>query len=239
VQVPVTALSMGHVALDLDLFAQDNSGTRKEGVGYTSQGFDGDGVMPAYIGEEGCCLTTELKPGSDNGQSGFGFVLDRVLPAARALTSAPVLPRLDSGHDALENRVRADAEQSDFLIQWNPRQTDPVKVLAQAEALGAAVHWESSRPGKRVGTFSVRETRTSQGTAYTHRRVTRVVERTIDRRGQTLLVPELEIEGWWTSLDHPDATIIDLYRDHATSEQFHSEFKTDLDLERLPSVNPG
>lgn len=25
------------------------------------------------------------------------------------------------------------------------------------------------------------------------------------------------------------------YRDHATAEQFHSEFKTDLDIERLPS----
>jgi hypothetical protein len=36
----------------------------------------------------------------------------------------------------------------------------------------------------------------TQGTAYTHRRVTRVVERTIDRRGQTMLVPVLEIEGW-------------------------------------------
>ena len=29
--------------------------------------------------------------------------------------------------------------------------------------------------------------------------------------------------------------MIALYRDHATSEQFHSEFKTDLDIERLPS----
>jgi hypothetical protein len=26
-----------------------------------------------------------------------------------------------------------------------------------------------------------------------------------------------------------------LYKDHATHEQFHSEFKTDMDLERLPS----
>jgi hypothetical protein len=33
----------------------------------------------------------------------------------------------------------------------------------------------------------------------------------------------------------PDAKIIALYCDHATSEQFHSEFKTDLDIERLPS----
>jgi len=32
-----------------------------------------------------------------------------------------------------------------------------------------------------------------------------------------------------------EATIIALYAGHATSEQFHSEFKTDLDLERLPS----
>lgn len=28
---------------------------------------------------------------------------------------------------------------------------------------------------------------------------------------------------------------ISLYRNHALSEQFHSEFTTDLDLERLPS----
>ena len=29
--------------------------------------------------------------------------------------------------------------------------------------------------------------------------------------------------------------IIDLYADHGTHEQFHSEFKTDMDLVRLPS----
>lgn len=29
--------------------------------------------------------------------------------------------------------------------------------------------------------------------------------------------------------------IIALYQDHGTSEQFHSELKTDMDLERLPS----
>ncbi len=34
------------------------------------------------------------------------------------------------------------------------------------------------------------------------------------------------------NLTHP---LIALYRDHATSEQFHSELKTDLDIERLPS----
>ncbi|MBF0421711.1 MAG: transposase, partial [Magnetococcales bacterium] len=45
----------------------------------------------------------------------------------------------------------------------------------------------------------------------------------------------ITIEGWGTSLDLPEDKIIKLYEDHGTSEQFHSEFKTDLDMERLPS----
>ncbi len=35
--------------------------------------------------------------------------------------------------------------------------------------------------------------------------------------------------------NHSDEEIIALYKDHTTSEQLHSEFKTDLDIERLPS----
>lgn len=62
-----------------------------------------------------------------------------------------------------------------------------------------------------------------------------VVERTIDKKGQHLAIAEIEVEGWWTSLNSPCQEIIDLYADHATSEQFHSEFKTDMDIERLPS----
>ena len=63
----------------------------------------------------------------------------------------------------------------------------------------------------------------------------RVIERTIDKHGQSLLVPETEIEGWWTSLDLPEEEVIHRYVDHGTSEQFHSELKADLDIERLPS----
>jgi hypothetical protein len=29
----------------------------------------------------------------------------------------------------------------------------------------------------------------------------RVIERSIDKHGQRLLIPEIEIEGWWTSAD--------------------------------------
>jgi hypothetical protein len=63
----------------------------------------------------------------------------------------------------------------------------------------------------------------------------RAVERTIDRRGQRLLTPEIEVEGWWTPLDLPEKDVIRLYEDHGTSEQFHAEIKSDMDIERLPS----
>jgi len=81
----------------------------------------------------------------------------------------------------------------------------------------------------------VHETRSHNGYDYNLRRVMRVVERTIDRQGQRLLIPDIKIEGWWTSLDLEEEHIIRLYADHGTSEQYHSEFKTDLDIERLPS----
>ncbi len=63
----------------------------------------------------------------------------------------------------------------------------------------------------------------------------RATERTIDKKGQMLMEPDIELEGWWTSLSLPSEKIIALYQDHGTSEQFHSELKADMDLERLPS----
>ena len=52
-----------------------------------------------------------------------------------------------------------------------------------------------------------------------------------------MLVPEITLEGWTTSLpaEFSANDIISLYAGHGTHEQFHSEFKTDLDLTRLPS----
>ena len=41
--------------------------------------------------------------------------------------------------------------------------------------------------------------------------------------------------GWWTSFELPEEHVIELYKGQAVCEQYHSEFKTDLDIERLPS----
>ena len=59
--------------------------------------------------------------------------------------------------------------------------------------------------------------------------------RTISAEGQALLIPEIEVQTWWINLAAPPEDVIRLYREHGTCEQFHSELKTDMDLERLPS----
>ncbi len=225
-----------YVVLDIDVFPMDNSGTKKEGVSYTYKGYDGYAPVAAYLGEEGWCLACELRPGSQNGQKEFLDVVERVLPRAKKLTRYRLLVRLDSGHDAVVNRAWFAREDVDFLIKWNPRRQDLEAWLQRAEQEAV---WHRPRPGKRVGIFSVFVEETHKdGVTRPCRRVMRVIERRIDKHGNRLLVPEITVEGWWTSLGEvacSDEGIIGLYREHATSEQFHSEFKTDLDIERLPS----
>ena len=65
--------------------------------------------------------------------------------------------------------------------------------------------------------------------------VFRVTIRTSDDNGNNYLFPDVEVEVFWTNLYEDPETIINLYHDHATSEQFHSELKTDMNVERLPS----
>lgn len=52
-EVPLTALSTGHIAVDIDGFAMDNSGTKKECVSRTYRNFDGYLAMPVYLANEG------------------------------------------------------------------------------------------------------------------------------------------------------------------------------------------
>lgn len=153
------------------------------------------------------------------------------MPRARSLTDKPILLRLDSAHDARDNRdFLREQEQVDFLIKWNPRKQDP---LAWADKAQAQKAWSLDRDGKMEAVLS-EDLPDKPGL----RRIVKVTVRTSDASGQLYLEPEVSIEGWITSLPASVASeqqIMALYSDHATSEQFHSEFKTDLDLERLPS----
>jgi len=232
-KVPVTGFDTGHIPLDADVFPMDNSNTKKEGVSRTYHNYDGYAPIAAYLGLEGWCLEVELRPGSQHSQQGFVPYLNRVIDRARTLTTKKLLVRLDSAHDALETRLALRSrEKVSYIIKWNPRREDISSLCSRAFAEGTVTE---PRPGKKVSLLTVRKRQEHEGQTYMFTKVVRVTRRTIDKRGQVLLVPEVTVKGWWTNLDLPEQKIIKLYENHGLSEQFHSEFKSDLDLERLPS----
>jgi len=229
----ITGLATGHLPLDIDVFTMNNSDTKKEGVSWTYQNYDGYAPVAAYLGQEGWCLEIELRPGCQHSQNEFIPFLQRVITKARKLTKKKILVRLDSAHDALETRVAMTGDRTlSYIVKWNPRKTDVKHWHAKAFAEGKV---SKPRDGKRIAVLTVQERQEHDDKSYTFSRVMRVTERTITKTGQRLLLPEIEVEGWWTNLVLPEEQIIQLYKDHGASEQFHSEFKTDLDLERLPS----
>ena len=253
-------LPCGWLAVDIDTFAMDNGGTAKEGVGRTYAGVDGYCPLASYIGSYGFCLELSLRPGTQHSAKDTEDNLGRVIPMAQRLSAAgpkaPLLARLDSGFDSaalmacVESLNRSgqvqQSVQVDFLIKWNPRSTDRAELAAQLDAgqitttgnstgSPSAVTWTHPRAGKRVALWE--QPVVVQGIQRPVRRVLRLVERTISAAGQHLIVPEIELDGWTTTLPRSIGVqqLIELYADHGTHEQFHAEFKTDLDLRRLPS----
>jgi hypothetical protein len=216
------------VALDVDVSPFDNSGTKKEGVSWTYKEVDGYAPIFAYLGEEGYQVHCQLREGKQHCQDGTPQFLDEALNYAESITRAKLLVRLDSGNDAIENIRVCRKHKADYIIKRNLRKESLEEWLEEAECHGEC---EEPREGKEVWTGETWRER--DGKLY--RVVFEVMRRTIKAEGQKLLVPEIEVNTWWTSLRLPAKQVIALYHAHGTSEQYHSEIKTDLDLERLPS----
>lgn len=241
-RAPITPLATGHVALDMDVFTMDNSDTCKEGVARTYQGYYGYAPIAAYLGREGWCVELELRPGDRHSAHETEYTLERAIGRAAALTDRPILLRKDAGFDSERlytcslNCAAQHGARLDLLGRWNPRLT-PVETIAAGKCAQRGTQWQSLRPGKRETVWDEpgRTLTLADGSTRTLRRVLRLTERTTDVDGQPFLFPDYTLEGWETTLDLPIADVIALYCDHGTHEQFHSEFKTDLNLERLPS----
>jgi hypothetical protein len=216
------------VPLDIDPSPFNNSGTKKEGVSWTYLKFDGYNPWFAYLGNEGYLVHSQLREGSKHCQDGMPQFLDETIDYARQITAARLLVRMDAGHDDLENMRRCRKQKVDWIIKRNLRQESEAEWLEEAQCHGDC---ETPREGKDVWTGETWKER--EGKLY--RVVFEVIQRTIAADGQRLLVPEIEITTFWTSLKLPAKQVIELYHQHGTSEQFHSEIKSDMDLERLPS----
>lgn len=237
IHAPLTPIVLGeeqrvYLPLDIDVSPFDNSGTKKEGVSRTYKGCDGYAPIFAYLGQEGYAAHMEFRTGSTHCQKGTAAFLAQSFRYARQISDLRLLVRMDAGNDSVENLVvcRNDATGADFIIKKNLRKESPEVWLMTAQQHGTC---SEPREGKKVYRGSIMAP--MRGLEKPVRMVFEVIERTIQSDGQVLLLPDIEVAIYLTSLPDAPSVIIDLYHAHGTMEQFHSEIKTDLDLERLPS----
>lgn len=226
----------GHLELvpvDIDVSPLDNSGSRKQGVSFTYKKHDGFAPIFAYVGSEGYMLDHELRPGKQHCQEGTPEFIGRCVDKLEKLElQGRCLLRLDSGNDAEENFAHFGQEY--FIVKRNLRRESPEQWLGTARRVGQL---QASREGKRVYTGFVdhlcpggaKSKMSPVPVAF------EVIERLTDVDGNRLLIPQIEVSTYWTNLSIAVTEVVALYHDHGTSEQFHSELKSDLDIEQLPS----
>ena len=233
-----TPLKNGLIPVDMDITPMDNSNTKKEGVSWTYKKYMGYAPIMAYIGKEGYLVNTELREGKQHCQSGTPDFLRQTLKHCRKITDKPLLVRLDSDNDAAENIGILLENGAYYVIKRNLRKESRGE---WAESIkGWCKDIREPREGKRVyisSTFKDIAYKTESGEEKTicNRIVYEMIERTSLPNGQLLLIPEIELNMFWTNLGDNDDEIISLYHAHGECEQFHSEIKTDMGVERLPS----
>jgi hypothetical protein len=245
-KVRPSANTNGYVPVDIDVTPMDNSDTKKEGVSRTYAGYDGYAPILAYVGTEGFMADVELREGKQHSQKRTPDFLWETLHQVRAMAGREAKPlvRMDAGNDAAENIGVCQDNHVDFLIKRNLRQEKPEDWEFDALANeffgmeGAKVL--HPREGKTVHIGSIpREINVPHADGRVTKEMVRIVyevtERTIDKHGQILLLPQVEVNTWWTSLPLPEEDVIAQYHAHGECEQFHSELKTDMGVERLPS----
>lgn len=102
-------------------------------------------------------------------------------------------------HDTLDTRVAlAGRRNISYIINWNARRGDRLEWTARIFKEGDVT---TPRDGKRVVLLTVHTPQIHEGKTYIFKRMIRAAECTIDRYGQRLLAPEIEVEVWWTTFD--------------------------------------
>lgn len=237
--VEPTALGTGEVPVDIDVTPMDNSKTHKDGVSRTYKGFDGYAPPMAYIGTEGFFVNTELREGRQHCQKGMPEFLEETLHLSHEMTDKQLLIRLDSGNDAKENLGILLEDGDWFIVKRNLRRGETKEDwLSLVQECCKDIR--NPREGKTVyvgSSWKNVEYVTKDGELKTicMRIVYEVIERSIDKRGQILMETDIEVNTFWTNLGWTDDEIIASYHAHGECEQYHSEIKTDMDVERLPS----
>lgn len=144
------ALKCGCVPVDIDVSPFDNSDSHKKGVSRTYKNFDGYAPIFAYIGTEGYLCNAQLREGNQHCQCGTPEFIAETISAAKEMTDKPLLFRMDSGNDALENMLLLhwNDPQLKFLIKHNFRRENRYEIAGRLKAVCKNV--KHPRDGKTV-----------------------------------------------------------------------------------------
>ena len=193
-KIQPTALANGLVPVDIDVTPMDNSKSKKEGVSRTYKGFDGYAPVMAYIGTEGYAINFELREGKQHCQKGTVEFLQETIKLCHKLTDKPLLIRLDSGNDSIDNVAVLMDAGCFFIIKRNLRRESTDDWFETAKQY--CQHVTSPRDGKTIYIGSDWKTVISKqfNKEFTLRTGYEITERTIDKYGQFNLVPDIEVE---------------------------------------------
>lgn len=233
-------LNNGMIPVDGDVTPYDEGKSHKEGVSRTYKGCDGYAPLNMYLGLYGYLINTDFREGKRHSQceGTVDFLIETIDIANRLVPEKKLLFRLDSGNDAVDNLGAIMDRGHFFIIKRNLRKETLSGWLEKARQFAPIT--EEPREGKKVYYGSDWKEISCQGmggkkTTRTVRIVYEVIERTIDKNGQILLFPDVEVSTWWDNTGLSEKDVVELYHQHATMEQFHSEMKTDMGMEKLPS----
>jgi hypothetical protein len=224
------------IPLDIDVSVFEDTASHKEGVSATYRKVNGYAPIFCYAGREGFMVANELRPGSQHSENGAVEFLKRCIAIMlRAGYKAnELLVRVDSGHDSSDFIKALEELEVKYLVKRNLRTESPEQLLDSIRFYETP---EQVRPGKTIYRGVRSDKRPAKFPDHQGVVVVEAIERTVLADGQVLLIPSVELSSWWTNLPYSVRQCAALYRDHGTSEQFHSELKSDMGIELLPSGN--
>jgi len=223
------------VRIDIDTSIFDNQDTQKEGAEYTYNNRFGFAPIFAYLGG-GWMVNAALRPGNAHSYSAGTreFISESLDYAKKMVGKTSLLAVMDSGFDS-QDLIRSlyFRKGTDFIIKHNLRKESSEEWLKIAKE--KAKEQEQVKTKRENGIlYRGSISKVVEGIKEPVRMVFEVTE--IKRKNnRLLLVPEIRVNCFWTSLGLCEADVIKIYRERGTSEQYHSEFKSEMDMERLPS----
>lgn len=222
-----------YIILESDVTPFDNSNTNKEGVARTYKNFFGYAPMMSYAGVSGFMINNELRNGDAHSNcAGTDKYFSETINYAKQLGSYPLLAIMDSGNDDKKLVTQFIDQGTEFIIKRNLRREPLEKYISYA-----IDNHEIKKVDKKTGrTIYYARSVHQVGCSSSIPIAIVVSEKTMDyKTQQPCLIPQYDVDIYWNSLNLRADIVEEQYHKHGTSEQYHSEFKSDLDMERLPS----